>query len=58
MDEEEIWEAIATLKMEKAAGNDGITPEMIKKLGSQGMKMLHATPFKCGLEGKEDSERL
>lgn len=34
MDEEEIWEAIATLKMEKAAGNDGITPEMIKKLGS------------------------
>jgi hypothetical protein len=36
----EVQEAIKSIKNGKAAGHDGITPEMIKRLGENGTQTL------------------
>jgi hypothetical protein len=48
----EVQEAIKSIKNGKAAGHDGITPEMIKHLGGNGTQILLEIFRKAWAEGK------
>jgi hypothetical protein len=48
----EVQEAIKSIKNGKAAGHDGITPEMIKHLGGNGTQILLKIFRKAWAEGK------
>lgn len=52
IDEIEIREAIKMLKNGKAAGHDQITAEMLKSMGSEGLKILKVICNKAWMEGK------